>query len=119
MEHSAQPHQGYMPHMPAELTAKTSGVVLSDIFVRIVKYLIEGLAVAGVAYLTLKGKSSAKDIALLGVTAACIFAILDLFAPAVGVASRQGAGFATGAALVGFGGIPMGTGALPGVPLGL
>ena len=110
-------HQGFAAHHVPEYSLKSSGLVLSEIFVRIIKYLIEGLAVAAVAYFTLKSKSTGKEIAMLGVTAACIFAILDLFAPAVGVASRQGAGFATGAALVGFGGIPMGTGALPGVPL--
>lgn len=97
-------------HHPAEMNLRSSGLALSEVFVRLVKYIIEGLAVALVAYLTLKNKSTPKEILILGVTAAFIFAVLDMFSPAVAGGARQGMGFATGASLVGFGG-------LPGVPM--
>jgi len=97
-------------HHAADMNLRSSGLNLSEIFVRLIKYVVEGLAVAVVAYLTLKNKSTTKEILILGVTAALIFAILDMFSPAVAAGTRQGAGFAAGASLIGFGG-------LPGVPM--
>jgi hypothetical protein len=41
-------------------------------------------------------------VAILALTAAAVFAILDVLAPSVGVTARQGAGFGLGANLVGF-----------------
>jgi hypothetical protein len=92
---------------------RSTGLVLTDVIFRLIKYLIEGLAVALAAYLiTMKSKKmSASELALLGLTAGAVFAILDLFAPSVAVGTRQGAGFGLGAGLVGFGGVN-----LPGVP---
>jgi hypothetical protein len=66
-----------------------------------IKYLIEGLAVAVVAYYLPRKRLSLQEVLVMGVTAAATFAILDQFAPAVGTYSRTGAGFGVGVGLVG------------------
>jgi len=70
----------------------------------LIKYLLEGLAVAVAAYLIPRKKIDAKEIALIALTAAAIFAVLDQFAPLVAVGARQGAGFGIGFQQVGLGG---------------
>ena len=75
---------------------------LTTIVQSLVKYLIEGLAVAVVAYYLPKRRLNLQEVGLVALTAAATFAVLDLFAPAVGSASRTGAGFGVGANLVGF-----------------
>lgn len=73
-----------------------------DVFKRLVKYLLEGLAVAFVAYYFIaRGKLNAKDIFYLAVAAALSFAILDTFAPTVALGMRFGAGFGIGQGLFG------------------
>ena len=67
------------------------------------KYLLEGLAVAAAAYFIPKRKTSVQEVAMIALTAAATFAVLDLFAPAVGSGARHGAGFGIGARHVGFG----------------
>ncbi|BCS83115.1 hypothetical protein QLL95_gp1008 [Cotonvirus japonicus] len=74
----------------------------TDILKRALKYLIEGLAVAFVAYYFIgKGKLNIKDIVMLGITAACVFAILDVFSPTIALGARFGAGFGIGQGLFG------------------
>ncbi len=76
---------------------------LNEIITRIVKYLVEGLAVGLAAtFVAKKGKLSMEEVVIIGLVAAAVFAILDLFAPSVGYTARQGAGFGMGARLVGF-----------------
>lgn len=97
---------------------RTLGINAWEILGRIIKYVVEGGAVAVAAYVIPRKKLDVKDVIMIALTAAAVFAILDLYAPAVGMATRQGAGFGIGASLTGFGGIPIpGGGALPGVPL--
>jgi hypothetical protein len=43
-----------------------------------------------------------EEIALIALTAAATFAILDTYIPSMGVTARSGAGFGIGANLVGF-----------------
>ena len=43
-----------------------------------------------------------KEVVALGITAAVVFAILDLVSPSISFTARQGAGFGIGANLVGF-----------------
>ncbi|AGF85371.1 hypothetical protein QJ854_gp411 [Moumouvirus goulette] len=75
---------------------------LGEILRRAVKYLIEGLAVAFVAYYFVgKGKLNIRDIVMLGITAAFVFAILDVFSPTVALGARFGAGFGIGSGLFG------------------
>ena len=76
---------------------------INEIITRLVKYLVEGLAVGLAAQLIArKGSLKVEEVVLLGLVAAAVFAILDLFAPSVGYTARQGAGFGVGARLVGF-----------------
>ena len=74
----------------------------TEIFKRVVKYLVEGLAVAFVAYYFVgRNKLDIRDIVMLGITAAFVFAILDVFSPTVSLGVRFGAGFGIGQGLFG------------------
>ena len=74
----------------------------SEIVNRFIKYLVEGLFVAVAAIFIPRQKLPFDEIITLGVTAACVFAILDIVSPSIGITARQGAGFGIGANLVGF-----------------
>lgn len=75
---------------------------VTEIVKRIVKYLIEGLMVAIAAYAIPKASLKLEEIALLALTAAATFSILDTYVPAIAVSTRTGAGFGIGANLVKF-----------------
>lgn len=62
----------------------------------LIKYLLEGAAVALAAFYIPNRKSDLREIALIALTAAATFAILDQFSPAVATGTRQGAGFGIG-----------------------
>jgi hypothetical protein len=62
----------------------------------LMKYLLEGLAVAAAAYYIPQRTANLKEIVMIALTAAAVFAILDQFAPAVSDGARQGAGFGIG-----------------------
>lgn len=78
------------------------GVDMNDILARAIKYLLEGLAVAIVAYMVPGKVLKMSEIGMIAVTALATFAILDIYAPSVGASARTGAGFGVGAGLVGF-----------------
>jgi hypothetical protein len=87
--------------MPEQKSAPP-GVDMSDLVMRLVKYALEGLAVAIAAYL-LPGKvMKLSEIAMIALVALATFAILDVYAPSVGSSARSGAGFGIGGNLVGF-----------------
>jgi ABC-type Co2+ transport system permease subunit len=73
-----------------------------EIVTRAIKYLIEGLVIAAAAVIIPRKALPLDEVASLALLAAAVFAILDVFAPSVGVTARQGAGFGLGANLVGF-----------------
>lgn len=73
-----------------------------EILIRFFKYALEGTVVAIAAYFIPAYKTDARDVLLIALTAAATFAILDLFAPAIGSSVRNGAGFGIGANMVGF-----------------
>ena len=78
------------------------GIDIADLVTRLVKYLLEGLAVA-IAAFVLPGKGLKwSEVAMIGLVATATFAILDIYAPSVGSSARTGAGFGIGANLVGF-----------------
>ena len=80
----------------------TPGIDVADLVMRLVKYLLEGLAVA-IAAFVLPGKTlKAAEVGMIALVATATFAILDIYAPSVGSSARQGAGFGIGANLVGF-----------------
>jgi hypothetical protein len=80
------------------------GLDLAEVLRRVVKYFIEGGAVAVAAYYLPKGRSklSGEEILIIAFTAAVTFAILDMYSPSISGAARAGAGFGIGANLVGF-----------------
>jgi ABC-type Co2+ transport system permease subunit len=75
---------------------------VSEVLNRAIKYLIEGLVVAGAAIFIPRKQLPLDEIATLAVVAAAVFALLDAVVPSIGVTARQGAGFGLGANLVGF-----------------
>lgn len=62
----------------------------------LIKYLLEGAAVAVAAYYIPRRTADLREIAMIALTAAAVFAVLDTFAPAVSGGARQGAGFGIG-----------------------
>jgi ABC-type Co2+ transport system permease subunit len=75
---------------------------VAELIKRIIKYLIEGLMVAIAAFAIPKRSLNLEEIALIALTAAATFAILDTYIPSMGVNARSGAGMGIGFNLVGF-----------------
>lgn len=79
-----------------------NGLDLAELTKRVVKYLVEGLMVAIAAFAIPKRSLQLDEIALIALTAAATFSILDTYVPTMAVSARGGAGFGIGANLVGF-----------------
>ena len=75
---------------------------VAELVKRIIKYLVEGLMVAIAAFVFPRKKMNPDEILMIAAVASATFAILDMYAPTIGVTARQGAGFGIGATLVGF-----------------
>ena len=75
---------------------------LGELVRRAVKYLVEGVMVAIAAYAIPKKSLNLDEVALIALTAAATFSILDTYVPSMAVSARSGAGFCIGANLVGF-----------------
>jgi ABC-type Co2+ transport system permease subunit len=75
---------------------------IAELIKRVIKYLIEGLMVAIAAFAIPKRSLNLEEIALIALTAAATFAILDTYIPAMGVSARSGAGFGIGAKIIGW-----------------
>ena len=71
---------------------------LSDI----IKYVLEGLAVALAAFFIPQKKSNPTEIFSIALAASATFMLLDLLAPSVSSGARQGAGLGVGLNQVGF-----------------
>lgn len=69
---------------------------LQEVMKRVIKYLVEGLAVAIAAFYIPKRQMDTQAILMIAVTAAATFSILDTFSPSIGSAARTGAGFGIG-----------------------
>ena len=74
----------------------------SELFKRVIKYLVEGLMVAIAAYAIPKRSLNIEEIVLLALTAAATFSILDTYVPSIGVTTRAGAGAGIVLNMVGF-----------------
>ena len=79
-----------------------NGLDLGELMKRAIKYLVEGLMVAIAAFAIPKRSLNLDEIALIALTAAATFAIMDTYLPSMAVGTRTGAGFGIGANLVGF-----------------
>ena len=78
---------------------------IKEIFMRAIKYLVEGGAVAAAAYYIPRKNMNIREIMIIAVTAAAVFAVLDLWAPQISGYARSGAGFGIGASLTGMTGL--------------
>jgi ABC-type Co2+ transport system permease subunit len=74
----------------------------ADLVQKAIKYLVEGLMVAIAAFAIPKRSLNIDEVALIALTAAATFSILDTYVPSMGAATRSGAGWGIGANLVGF-----------------
>ena len=73
------------------------GINMNEVLKRLIKYMIEGIFVAIAAYtIPSKFKLPIEEVLIIGLMAACTFAILDVFVPAVGQSTRTGMGLAIG-----------------------
>jgi len=75
---------------------------MGELVKRAVKYLVEGIMVAIVAFVIPQKPLKFDEIAIIALMAAATFSILDTFVPTMGASARTGAGFGIGANLVGF-----------------
>jgi len=66
----------------------------------IIKYIIEGLVIAIVAYAIPSRRTNIKELVIIGGIAAASFFLLDAFTPDISKGSRLGVGFGTGMNLV-------------------
>jgi hypothetical protein len=77
-------------------------VDIGELVKRVIKYLVQGLMISIVAYAIPKRSLDMQEIALLALTAAATFSILDTYLPSMSSAANAGAGFGIGANLVHF-----------------
>jgi|TARA_B110000967_G_C18623799_1_gene430145 ABC-type Co2+ transport system permease subunit len=91
-----------MDSLKNELNELQQAFDLQEVIKRAVKYLVEGGAVAVAAYYIPKKKMNVEEIVMIAITAAATFALLDMYAPSIGSAARQGTGFGIGANMAGF-----------------
>lgn len=73
-----------------------------EFFKRLVKYGLEGIAVALASLSIPKRSLNFEDVISIAITAAATLAVLETFAPSIAVGARQGAGFGIGAKLSGY-----------------
>ena len=74
---------------------------------RLLRYLLEGVAVALAATLVAKKKINGQEVLLIALTASAVLSVLDVLAPAIAASARTGAGYGVGLGVVGSGAFPM------------
>ncbi len=74
---------------------------LMEVVRRMVKYLVEGFVVALAALVIPKKPLAFEEVVAIGVTAAAVFSLLDVYSPSISAAARTGAGLAIGGGVVG------------------
>ena len=74
---------------------------INELIKRVIKYLVQGLMVAIVAFAIPKRSLNMDEIAIIALTAAATFSILDTYLPSMASPARFGAGFSIGSKLVG------------------
>ena len=85
-----------------ELGNLVSAFDLQEMIKRLVKYLVEGAAVAAAVYYIPKRSLDWEEIVTIAITAAATFCVLDVVSPSIAGAARQGTGFGIGANIAGF-----------------
>jgi len=74
---------------------------MSELIKRIVKYLVMGLMVALCLFLIPKKSMSIDEIALVALSTACIFSVIDTYLPSFSNSVKTGAGLGVGLQLIG------------------
>jgi hypothetical protein len=72
----------------------------ANVLERILKYLIEGIAIALVCYFTTELHT--EKIIIISITGACCFALLDIYSPRTGEGFRFGLGLGASSNIIGF-----------------
>lgn len=72
----------------------------ANVLERILKYLIEGISVGLVCYFV--SKLNFDQIIIISVSAASIFAILDMYSPVISNGARIGTGLTVATHFIGF-----------------
>ena len=75
---------------------------MNELIKRAIKYLVEGLMVAIAAYAIPQKHLKMDEIALIALTAAATFSILDTYVPSMGSTARTGTGLGIGLSLARF-----------------
>lgn len=75
---------------------------LGELARRAIKYLVEGLMVAIAAYAIPKRSLNLDEVALIALSAAATFSILDTYVPSMAVSARNGTGLGIGLNLSGY-----------------
>lgn len=75
---------------------------MNELIKRAIKYLVEGLMVAIAAYAIPQKHLKMDEIALIALTAAATFSILDTYVPSMGSTARTGTGLGIGLNLARF-----------------
>jgi hypothetical protein len=78
---------------------------VKEIIKRVIRYLVEGGAVACASAILPKKALKMDEILMIALVAAATFSILDTYIPSMGASARNGAGLGIGFNLVGW---PMG-----------
>lgn len=74
----------------------------SNILQRAIRYIVQGFAVALAAYYIPKHNMSINEITSIAITAAVIFAVLDVLSPTLYGYAQTGMGIGIGLGTVGF-----------------
>lgn len=72
----------------------------------LVKYIVQGIAVAVAAYVIPNRKTNIHEIMIISIVASLTFFVLDIFTDDVAKGTRLGAGFGIGMALANIGQLP-------------
>ena len=75
---------------------------VNELLSRVIKYVIEGVAVALALVFIPTKPLPMGEIMTVTIAAAAVFAVLDIFSPSMGVTARQGTGMGIGFKLAGF-----------------
>ena len=80
---------------------------VSELIKRVIKYLIMGFAIAIVSWAIPKRTMNLDEIAIISLTSASVFCILETYLQSFANSDKMGLGFGIGSSLVGFpSGIP-------------
>lgn len=71
-----------------------------DLKKQLVKYILEGVAVALAAFYIPRRNMNIMEIAVIVLTATATFALLDVFSPSIAESARKGSGFGIGLNLI-------------------